>query len=198
MSDNVRSVALKIPSRRPSPAPTAPIDVPSAPGDRYRAPMTDARTLPPEIDSPPRGRTFEDFEPGFSLLSARRTITEADIVAFAGLSGDFNPIHTDEEYARRTVFRGRIAHGLLVQSVAAGLANQLGIFDRTLTALKGMRIDFQQPVRAGDTIAIRLTVAERDPDPGPRRGWVRFRTEVLNQEGRRVIEGDWVTVVQRR
>ncbi|TDA68014.1 MAG: hypothetical protein D9V47_08885 [Clostridia bacterium] len=72
-----------------------------------------------------QGLYFEDFAPGQEFLTARRTVTETDIVNFAGLSGDFNPLHTDEEYAKTTPFGRRIAHGLLISSISSGLQNQL-------------------------------------------------------------------------
>ena len=154
------------------------------------------------VDAPPgplaRGLWFEDFELGRVIESARRTVTEADIVAFAGLSGDFNPLHTDDVYARRTPFRGRIAHGLLVQSIASGLANQTGVFDGTIAALAEMVIRYRAPVRPGDTIRIRLTVTSKESEPSPRRGWVRFETLVSNQTDEVVIEGEWNTILLRR
>ncbi len=157
---------------------------------------------PDRVESRPgplaRGLWFEDFELGTVIESARRTVTEADIVAFAGLSGDFNPLHTDEEHARRTPFRGRIAHGLLVQSIASGLANQTGVFDGTIAALAEMVIRYRAPVRPGDTIRIRLTVTSREPEPSPRRGWVRFEALVSNQSDEVVIEGEWKTILLRR
>ncbi len=144
------------------------------------------------------GLWFEDLHPGFSIHSPRRTITEADIVAFAGLSGDFNPLHVDETAARRTIFRGRIAHGLLVQSVASGLVNQTGAFHGTLTALTEMRIRYLSPVRAGDTISVILTVKSVDPQPSVKRGRVEFDARVTNQHGESVIEGGWTIISKRR
>ena len=157
---------------------------------------------PDRVESRPgplaRGLWFEDFELGTVIESARRTVTEADIVAFAGLSGDFNPLHTDEEHARRTPFRGRIAHGLLVQSIASGLANQTGVFDGTIAALAEMVIRYRAPVRPGDTIRIRLMVTSRESEPSPRRGWVRFEALISNQSDEVVIEGEWKTILLRR
>ena len=80
------------------------------------------------------GMYFEEIEPGFSITSAGRTITETDIVMFAGLSGDYNPLHTDEEYSKQTMFGGRIAHGLLGLSIASGLAMQVGFMLGTVEA----------------------------------------------------------------
>jgi acyl dehydratase len=148
--------------------------------------------------SSPRGRFFDQLQVGEQFTSQGRTITEADVVHFAGLSGDFNPLHIDEVYAAGTVFRARIAHGLLVQSVASGLAWQLGLFEGTIAALKEMVIRFQSPVLFGDTVRIELRVAEKDPEPSARRGWVRFDARVANQRGETVIEGSWTTLMHRK
>ena len=153
----------------------------------------------PATPGPPgRGLTFDQIAVGQRFLSQARTITEADIVLFAGISGDQNPMHTDAEFAAGTVFRGRIAHGLLVQSVASGLAWQLGIFDGTIAALKEMVIRFQNPVVPGDTVRMELAAAEKDPRPSSRRGWIRFDAWVKNQRGEVVIDGSWTTLMHRR
>lgn len=144
------------------------------------------------------GLWFEDFHPGFAIVTPRRTVTEADVVAFAGLSGDFNPLHVDEHRARRTAFRGRIAHGLLVQAIASGLVNQTGAFHDTIAALQEMRIRYTAPVRPGDTIGVRLVVREVDPAPSARRGWVLFDARVHNHDDVLVIDGEWRTLVLRR
>ncbi len=148
--------------------------------------------------STPRGRFFDQLQVGEAFTSQGRTITEADVVQFAGISGDYNPLHVDQEYAAGTVFRARIAHGLLVQSVASGLAWQLGLFEGTIAALKEMVIRFQGPVLFGDTVRIELRVAEKDPEPSTRRGWVRFDARVVNQRGETVIEGSWTTLMLRK
>jgi acyl dehydratase len=145
-----------------------------------------------------QGLFFEDLEPGRVIQSPGRTVTEADIVAFAALSGDFNPLHVDEVYARRTPFRGRIAHGMLVQSIAGGLVNQTGAFHQTIAALAELHIRYKAAVRAGDTIQARLVVTERESDPGHKRGWVHFDGVVSNQDGETVIESEWRTIVRRR
>jgi acyl dehydratase len=144
-----------------------------------------------------QGLVFDEFAPGDLHVSKARTLTEADIVAFAGLSGDFNPLHTDEVYAAASPFRGRIAHGLLVQSVASGLANQTLVFDGTTAAVLEMLIRYRAPARAGDTVRIELRVREKESDPGPRRGWVRFSIEVKNQRDEVVSDGEWLILMHR-
>jgi acyl dehydratase len=148
------------------------------------------------IQSP--GRIYDELRSGDCFLSPARTITEADIVFFAGLSGDTNPLHIDAEACARTPFRQRIAHGMLVQSIATGLGWQTGIFHGTIQALQEVHVRFEKPVLAGDTIQLALTVADRDPAPTPRRGWVRFTTRVVNQRGETVSEGAWLTLMSRK
>jgi len=147
---------------------------------------------------PPRGLWFEDFTTGASFETGARTVTEADLVQFAGVSGDFTALHTDAESARRTPFRGRIAHGMLVQSIATGLAAQAGIFDGTIAALTSVLANFVAPVFPGDTVRLCLEVAGLDPEPSRRTGEVHFRAEVRNQKGVVVVQGEWRTRVLRR
>ena len=144
------------------------------------------------------GLWFEDLAPGLRFETPTRTVTEADVQAFAALSGDQNRIHTDAEFARRTPFRRRVAHGLLVQSIATGLAHRAGIFEGTIVAIAEMTISFEAPVFPGDTLRATLEVLEREPQPSPRRGWVRFGVEVLAQDGRVVTRGTWRTIQHRR
>ncbi len=140
---------------------------------------------------PRRGLWFEEFHPGLILESAGRTVTEADILLFAGLSGDFNPLHTDEEFARGTPFRRRIAHGMLVQAIATGLGVRTGVFERTLQALTEMTIHWHAPVFPGDTIRLLLEVSGLDSEPSRRSGVVVFNARVLNQESKVVCDGEW-------
>ncbi|MCP3920254.1 MAG: dehydratase [bacterium] len=144
------------------------------------------------------GLLFDDFAVGDVIESASRTITEADIQAFAGLSGDYNPLHTDEPHASRSAFRGRVAHGMLIQAIASGLVNQTGAFHYTIAALAEMNIRYTAPVKPGDTISARLVVSELDPDPRPKRGWVLFDGIVTNQRGQHVIESEWRTIFLRQ
>lgn len=152
---------------------------------------------PAAADSEPRGLPFESFEPGSTWTSAARTVTQADIDAFAELTWDRNPIHIDPVFAARTPFRTRIAHGLLVESILSGLAWELGIFRGTIVALREVSMRFDAPVVPTDTLHVELEVLERDPAPGPRRGWVRWATRARNQRGELVLDGQWLTIVSR-
>ena len=93
-----------------------------------------------------RGIYFADFEVGREYVSVGRTITEADVVAFAGLSGDFNPLHTDATFAAKTPFGQRVAHGMLSASISTGLAQTLGIFEGTTLALMAQTFEYKGPV----------------------------------------------------
>ena len=92
-----------------------------------------------------RGLYWEEWDIGAEFESPARTVTEADIVLFAGLSGDTNPLHIDAESCARTPFRQRIAHGMLVQSIATGLGWQTGIFHGTIQALQEVQVRFEKP-----------------------------------------------------
>jgi acyl dehydratase len=146
----------------------------------------------------PRARAFEDLEPGTRIESAARTLTQADVDAFARLSGDENPVHVDPAFAARTPFRGRIAHGMLVLSLASGLMWSTGAFEGTVVAVQETRASFLAPVRPGDAVRIEITVLEREPEPGPRRGWVRLRVLVVREDGAALVDSEWKLVVARR
>src|SRR3972149_9261908 len=137
----------------------------------------------------PRGRTFEEFKAGETFESQARTVEVGDVSLFAGLTGDFNPLHTDEETARQTPLKGRIAHGLLTLGISGGQQNQLGLFEGTTLALLGLdKLRFTAPVRFGDTIHTELTVKETRESSKPDRGIVIFDTVVKNQRGEAVLQ----------
>jgi len=141
---------------------------------------------------------FEDFELGREYVTRSRTITEADVVAFAGLSGDFNPLHVDEEFGKKTMFGTRIAHGLLGLSVASGLINQMGIGEGTVMAFLGLTWNFKGAIRFGDTITAHQRVAEKRGTSKKDRGILRMSITVLNQNGEVVQDGEHVLMVKRR
>ncbi len=146
-----------------------------------------------------RGWYFEEFEPGMEITTQGRTITEADIVNFAGLSGDYNPAHTDEEFARTTPFGRRIAHGLLVTSVVSGLAMQTGILEGTVIAFREIKDwRFAKPVFIGDTVHAVLRVEATKALPRLGGGAVDIRITVKNQRGETVIRGTWTVLVAAR
>lgn len=144
------------------------------------------------------GRYFDEFSVGQSWSSPARTITEADVVLFAGLSGDFNPLHTDEEFAKTTQFGGRIFHGPGVFAMATGLESRLGIKEGTAIAFLGMNWNLRNAVRIGDTIHVQQTVASVKPSSSkPDRGIVTFNVSVVNQRDEVCQDGEWVVMFRR-
>ncbi len=129
---------------------------------------------------------FEDYAVDTIHTSRGRTITEADIVNFAGLSGDFVELHMNQEYAREGPFKRRIAHGALIFSISTGLMVQMTPDQEAIVAFYGVdKLRFVAPVFIGDTIHItKRVVAKQSKNEG--RGIVAFDTTVLNQEGKTV------------
>lgn len=144
-----------------------------------------------------RGLMFDQFNVGDVFETQGRTVTEADTVNFAGISGDYNPLHTDEEFGKATPMGGRIAHGVLAVAISTGQANQLGIFEGTTIALMSQSARYLAPVRFGDTIHLELKVAEKKESSKPDRGTITFEANVVNQLGKTVIEGQWVCLIKR-
>jgi acyl dehydratase len=140
---------------------------------------------------------FDDMEVGQEWESAGRTITEADLVNFAGLSGDFNPMHVDHEFARGTAFRRPIAHGLLGLSITSGLIH-LAPPVRTLVLLGLRDWQFKGPVFVGDTLRVRSKVLAKEARARGRRGVVTWGRQIVNQEGKVVQEGITLTLIEGR
>jgi 3-hydroxybutyryl-CoA dehydratase len=146
----------------------------------------------------PRGYYYEDIQIGDVILTQGRTITEADIVNFGNVIGDFNPLHFDAEYMKGTMFGQRIAHGMLVLSFATGLGNLTGANLGTILAFKGLNIEFKRPVFIGDTIRLRTTVTEKRESSRQPGGWVTQQVEIINQYNDVVQEGSWSMLVAFR
>ncbi len=146
----------------------------------------------------PKGLYFEQFDIGLTLRTAGRTITEADIVTFAGLSGDYNQIHTNAEYAAADTFGQRVAHGLLVQSIATGLAVQSGVIEGTVLAFRELECKFSLPVYIGDTIHVELEIVATKAFPRLKGGNVTMKYAVVNQKGEAVQRGNWLMLVKSR
>ena len=127
-------------------------------------------------------RYFEEYREGETFLSPGRTITETDVVNFSSLSGDWNELHTNEEFARREYFGRRIAHGALIFSVSTGLAAQTDPSKKPrLIAFYGVdRLRFVRPVFLGDTIRLKQTVQSLEPRD-EKSGIVNMAREILNQ-----------------
>ena len=141
-------------------------------------------------------RYFEEIEIGEEYESPGRTVTEADIVLFAGLSGDYNIVHTDAEFMKGSIFGERIAHGLLGLAIQSGLLSRAMMPYATL-AFGGLRWKFKAPIRIGDTIRVKARVVSKK-ETKPDRGVVVLDRVVLNQRGEVVQEGDTELIVERR
>jgi acyl dehydratase len=146
----------------------------------------------------PRGMYFEEFEVGQEIQTSARTITETDLVNFAGLSGDFNFIHTNAEAAKVTPFGARVAHGMLVASIATGLAVQQGFIDGTTLAFRELTWKFTRPVFIGDTIHVQVTITATKPMARLGGGLVTFDANVLNQHGDVVHKGEWKMLIKSK
>jgi acyl dehydratase len=140
---------------------------------------------------------YEEFEVGAEFRPPARTITEAEVMAFAGLSGDTNPVHTDAVFAADSRFGERIAHGLLGLSAAGGFLSRAGVIDGTAVALLDVNWHFRAPIRFGDTIASVITVASKRETSNPSAGIVTFAFALTNQSGELVQEGEHVFLVKR-
>src|SRR6184192_4548280 len=134
-------------------------------------------------------RYFDDIELGEEYVSPGRTVTEADVVIFAGLSGDYNVLHTDAEFMKTTIFGERIAHGLLCLAIQSGLFSRATAPYATL-AFVGLRWKFKGPVKIGDTIRLRAKVIGKKETSKPDRGLIIVQRTVLNQRGEIVQEGE--------
>jgi acyl dehydratase len=132
---------------------------------------------------------FEDFEAGMRLTTPARTVTATDIVNFACLTGDFNEVHCNHEYAKTTPFGEVIAHGPMVYGIAGGLQYASGINDGTLLALLGIdKWRLMTPVKHGDTIRMVQTVLSKRQTSRLDRGVVTLKREIVNQRGEVVQE----------
>jgi len=146
----------------------------------------------------PLGWYFEDYETGQTLNTRGRTITEADIVQFGSLTGDFNPMHFDAGYMHDHLLGQRVAHGMLTVSYAVGQAYQLGFLDQTVLSFRAMDMKFSQPVYIGDTLHVELTVSELKPARRLGGGTVTFDIRIINQEGKAVTKGSWTVLIASR
>ena len=144
----------------------------------------------------PRGMYFEEFESGQVVTTPGRTITEADIVHFAGLSGDFNQMHVDAAYSEKSYFGKRVAHGLLVLSIASGLAVQTGLMEGTVIAFREINEwKFLKPVFIGDTVHATLEILETKALRRIGGGSVTIEVRVKNQDDEDVMKGIWIALI---
>jgi len=135
-----------------------------------------------------QGKYFDELNVGDVFETAGRTVREADIACFAGLSGDYNPLHTNAEWAKNTPFGVNIAHGMLTLAITTGLINQSRIFEGTTIALLGTTEKFTAPVKPGDTIHVELEVVSKKESSKGGKGVIEVKCSTINQDGVVVLE----------
>jgi len=145
---------------------------------------------------------WEDLTEGLTTESPGRTITEADVVTFAGLSGDYNAIHTDAVFAAEHGLGGeRLVHGLLGLSVGSGLftRSEIGIcLQAQLIAMLSLEWKFAGPLRIGDTVHVRAEVTGRRETSKPERGITLIRRSLVNQNDEVVQDGTMTMMIRRK
>jgi acyl dehydratase len=145
------------------------------------------------------GKCWDDLVVGQEFWTGGRTVSECDVLAFSGVTGDFNPLHTDEEFARAaSPFGTRVPHGPLIHDMYLGLVDRLGLFAGTALAFLEIRWKFLAPVLVGDTIHARIAIQAKRELKKADRGIVIFAVTLFNQREEPVQEGEHVLVLARR
>jgi len=150
------------------------------------------------VEYKPKGLFFEDFKVGQEFATTRRTVTDGDVVNFACLTGDFNPIHIDEVTASEGPFKKRIAHGLLGVAIMNGQMNQLGIFEGTTIAKAEDTNRYKAPIFIGDTVSTLIKIVGVKPSTKGGKGTVLADTYLINQRGEVVTESSNVILIKGR
>ena len=140
-------------------------------------------------DDGPHGYYFDEVELGQKFVSRGRTITEADLVQFAALTGDYNPMHTDARYMQTHPMGQRVAHGMLTLSYAVGQIYQLGFMERTVVAFRGLAMKFSLPVFIGDTLHVEVVITEKKEMRRLGNGQITAEIKIINQDGKSVQSG---------
>lgn len=142
---------------------------------------------------------FEDFTVGSKFESIARVITQEDIARFAELTGDFNSLHLDREYAKTTLFKGTIAHGLLTLGVALGLWYSLDLTTDSIVTFVGINnLSFAAPVYPGDSIhLLSQVILARESKSRIDSGLVTFKDNVINQNGKSVLEFERTFIIKK-
>lgn len=145
------------------------------------------------------GKSWDDLAVGQEFWTGGRTVTEGDVLAFSGVTGDFNPLHTDEEFARAaSPFGTRVPHGPLIHDMYLGLVDRLGLFAGTALAFLEIRWKFLAPVLVGDTVHARIGIRAKRELKKADRGIVTFAVTLINQRGEPVQEGEHDLLLARR
>lgn len=140
------------------------------------------------------GRKAGEFKVGEEFTTAGITVTEAHIVSFAGVTGDFNPVHMSEEYASKTIFKRRVTHGMLTLSLALGMQTRISDFEGSI--LYGFdKVRFIKPVFPGDTIKAKFRIVEKGEKAGL--GLLKIKLEAENQRGELVLAADMLLLCEK-
>jgi acyl dehydratase len=144
------------------------------------------------------GKSWDELVVGQEFWTGGRTVTEGDVLAFAGLTGDFNPLHVDEEFSReQSPFKTRVPHGPLIHDMYLGLLDRLGLVAGTALAFLELRWKFLAPVLVGDTFHARVVVHAKREVKKQDSGIVTFAVTLFNQRGEAVQEGEHVLLLAR-
>jgi acyl dehydratase len=146
-------------------------------------------------DEGPMGYYFDEVEVGTTYTTRGRTITESDIIQFAALTGDYNPMHTNDEYMKTHPMGKRVAHGMLTLSYAIGQIYQLGFMERTVIAFRSVEMKFSLPVFVGDTLHSVVTIVEKKEARRLGGGTISAEVKIINQEGKTVQSGSMVLIL---
>jgi acyl dehydratase len=145
------------------------------------------------------GKFFDEWVIGEEYMTPSRTITETDVVMFAAMSGDYNELHTSEEFMKNSQFGRRIVHGLLGLAISHGLLFRTGLTEGTAIAFLGVESwKFEAPIFFGDTIRVKMKVTEKKPSKSkPDRGIVKLFMEVIKQDETVVQSGFKIIMIKR-
>lgn len=142
---------------------------------------------------------WEDFDVGFNFRTASITVTETHVVNWACLTMDFYPLHVDREYAAKTVFKERVAHGPLIFGMAVGLVGMTGVAADAVIAWLGVdNMRMLAPVKIGDTVTVEVEVIEKRETSKPAQGLQTWHYKVCNQRGETVLTCDMKFLMHRR
>ncbi len=147
----------------------------------------------------PAAKWFDDLRLGDVFETQGRTVTDVELTQWAMFTGDMNPMHVDDVFAREHgLYGGRFPPGLMAVAVASGLNERLGLFSGTGLAMRSQTIRYLTPVLCGDTIRVSMTVLELSPHPSKARGIVEFGYQILRGDDTCCVEGEWTIVLASR
>lgn len=144
------------------------------------------------------GKYFEDWQPGDEYTTLGRTITVTDVEIYTNFMGDYNPLYTDEEFAKRELYGTRIVPEFLIHAISSGQVNQTRLFEGTMMRIAKFDIDFLNPVKPGDTITTRGKLIGKEEASGKDHGIANFYIEVMNQNRVVVSKSNQNIMIKKR